>query len=94
MLKMNKYSQLSKYTPEAKRMWATQMMFKPVQIIDSLVQNKKGTHQPKYLMYSSHDTQVGILWEWLNFTSFQFDSIPYASFLQMELYEDKNCNKD
>lgn len=43
-------------------------------------------------MYSSHDTQVGVLWEWLNFTSFQFDSIPYASFLQMELYEDKNCS--
>lgn len=71
MLKMNKYSQLSKYTPEAKKMWASQMMFKPVQIIDSLVQNKKDAHQqPKYLMYSSHDTQVGILWEWLNFTSF------------------------
>lgn len=44
------------------------------------------------MMYSSHDTQVGVLWEWLNFTTFQFDSIPYASFLQMELYEDKNCH--
>jgi len=70
------------------------MMYKPVNIIDQLVQNKTKGSLPKYFMYSSHDTQVGILWEWLNFTTFQFDSIPYASFLQMELYEDKNCNKE
>ena len=46
---------------------------------------------PKYMMYSSHDTQLGIIWEFLKPTNFDPDSIPYASFLHMELYKDPTC---
>jgi hypothetical protein len=67
------------------------MLEQPIRIMDSLAQGHQNQSYPKYMMYSSHDTQVGIVWEWLNFTNFNFDTIPYASFLHMELYENKYC---
>ena len=42
-------------------------------------------------MYSSHDTQVGLIWNYLNPTNFDPYYIPYASFIQMEFYKDQNC---
>jgi len=47
---------------------------------------------PKYMMYSSHDTQVGIIWEFLQPSNFDPSYIPYASFLQIELYKNQNCS--
>ena len=70
------------------------MLEHPIRIMDSLAQREGNLSHPKYMMYSSHDTQVGIVWEWLNFTNFNFDYIPYASFLQMELYENKQCKEN
>ena len=47
---------------------------------------------PKYMMYSSHDTQVGIIWEFLQPQNFDPSYIPYASFMQIELYKNHNCS--
>jgi len=70
------------------------MFYAPINLMDGLSQKKVKLDQyPKYMMYSSHDTQIGIVWEWLNFTNYNFDTIPYASFLQMELYENKKCKE-
>lgn len=132
--KMNKFSQLNKYTTDAKQLWSTQMLEKPINIMDSIIsqdfenlmsiydntdslaqkvhtasnglKGKKHRHNtkwvshfafdqidhPKYMMYSSHDTQVGIIWEFLQPQNFDPSYIPYASFLQIELYKDQNCS--
>lgn len=53
----------------------------------------KLTH-PKYMMYSTHDTQLGIVWEFLDPVNYDPLYIPYASFIQMELYKDEKCKED
>jgi len=37
MFGMNKRSQLGKYPADSKRVWATQMLERPVNIVDSIV---------------------------------------------------------
>lgn len=37
MLGMNKRSQLGKYPPDSKQVWATQMLERPINIVDSII---------------------------------------------------------
>ena len=53
----------------------------------------KLTH-PKFMMYSTHDTQVAIIWQFLDPKNYDPLYIPYASFIQMELYKDQNCQEE
>lgn len=46
------------------------------------------------MMYSTHDTQVAIIWQFLDPKNFNPLYIPYASFIQMELYKDQKCKED
>ena len=39
------------------------------------------------LIYSAHDTQIGMLWQFLNL---DFENIPFCSFIQMELHKNEN----
>ncbi len=43
------------------------------------------------MMYSAHDTQMAMIWEFLAPTNYDPFFIPYASFMQMELYKDEKC---
>lgn len=142
MFGMNKRSQLGKYPADSKRVWATQMLERPINIVDSIVNqameqaqqdnsldekapksksllemesSSKGTSSkrhkhtgakrhnhiaymsesqwsklthPKYMMYSTHDTQLAVVWEFLDPKNYDPLYIPYASFIQMELYKD------
>jgi hypothetical protein len=48
---------------------------------------------PKYFMYSSHDTQMGIIWDFLApiLDMQEWYYIPYASYLELTLKYDKVC---
>lgn len=50
--------------------------------------------QPKFMMYSSHDTQIGILWDVLSPKNFKPLTIPYSSFIQVELFKNQTCLKE
>jgi hypothetical protein len=47
-----------------------------------------GTENTKYVMYSAHDTQIGIIWEFLGryLDIPEWYYIPYASYMTMSLY--------
>ena len=50
----------------------------------------------KYEMMSAHDDQIGILWQFLELQKFYTNSepwfyVPYASFVQIELVKESNC---
>lgn len=46
-------------------------------------------------MFSAHDSQIAIIWEFLNAANFNLTTVPYSSFVQMELYKKGfNCKKE
>ncbi len=45
------------------------------------------------MMYSAHDTQLAMVWEFLNPTNYDPFFIPYSSFIHMELFKDEKCNE-
>lgn len=49
------------------------------------------TTGPKYILYSSHDTQVGNVISWLGPSNLVMNDIPFASAVFMELHYDRNC---
>ena len=41
---------------------------------------------PKMVIYSSHDTQLMVLLNWLNADNYEPKQVPFASFITIELY--------
>lgn len=45
----------------------------------------------RYILYSTHDTQVGNVVSWLNPNNYIMNDIPFASAVFMELHYDHEC---
>ena len=50
--------------------------------------------QPKYLLYSGHDSTMAPVWDFLNASNFKWSYIPFASSLHIELLLDQQCLLD
>lgn len=86
----NYLSNVNRYTEAGRRLYATQIFEKAVNTIQTIVESnfpkpnlsqrtaKQGT---KFMMFSAHDTQIAILWNFLNATNISQETVPYASFL-------------
>ena len=45
-------------------------------------------------MFSAHDVTMANIWEFLEPVNFDYNYIPYSSYLQIKLWEEKKCQDD
>ena len=57
------------------------------------VYDKAIESHPKYFMYSSHDVQMGVIWDFVSpiIEMKEWYYIPYASYLEVSLKYDESC---
>jgi hypothetical protein len=91
---INKWWNRGKLTAQAKKLYSSFMLVEPIKRIDEIVKKIANGEkpQPKFLSYSGHDTQIQLLWEFLEPLEGELpDNTPFASFIQMELHYEQKC---
>ena len=76
---------LRPFDDKARSVWVTKQLSKPMQEF-MWISNHMHVKQPRYRLYSAHDTNVANFLMQIN-PSFQFKYIPYASNIYFELHK-------